>query len=380
MPLQPSASGSDPLRLSEIIAEFTCTREVYTSGSGTSTAPAGATFCIIKAWGGGGGGGAYDDVGGQPGLNGGGGGFIYKQIAVTGGSTQIGYSVGGGGAGGTGDGQGASGGDTTLSNAVSLTAGGGTGGIAGTAGPGGTTSGGDALSSSGSSNGNAGGQEFGGGTSSNSGTGSGGFGGSSPFQNGSAGQGGKVILEYYTDARKKASALYRSGTYVPDNALNGTIPTSGTIELTDYLSTSSVGLGVDVNLIADVGSTFSGQCSTSISFNTDGTYDGSATVISGGSGSSTSGTFTGRKWASGFGAASVPTDYWIYAEVIGAGVSLSGAATNTWLQLSSTRTWTNIAGSSDDVWALRIKIAASNGGTVIDEMDVDLESLAAGLN
>lgn len=379
MPLQSSASGADPLRLSEILAEFTCTREVYTSGSGTSTAPASATFCIIKAWGGGGGGGAYDDSISQIGQNGGGGGFIYKQVAVTGGSTQIGYSVGAGGAGGTGDNPGADGGDTTLSNAVTLTAAGGKGG-GGTAGAGGTTTGGDALSSNGSSNGNAGGQEFGGGTSANSGTGAGNYGGSSPFQNGSTGYNGKVILEYYTDARKKASALYRSGTYVPDNALNGTIPTSGTIELTDYLSTSSVGLGVDVNLVADVGSTFTGDCSTSISFNTDGTYDGSATIISGGSGSSTSGTFTGRKWASGFGAASVPTDYWIYAEVIGAGISLSGAATNTWLQLNSTRTWTNLATTGDDIWALRIKIAASSGGTVIDQMDVDLESLAAGIN
>lgn len=382
MPLQPSANTTNPLRMSEIMGEHTCTRLIYRSGTDTVTAPGGANFCIIKIWGGGGGGGAYNDTAAQIGQGGGGGAFVYKQLAVTGGSTTLTYSVGAGGAGGTGDGAGSAGGDTTITGGATLTAGGGSGGLAfpSGGGTGGSASGGDALSENGNSGtgniGSSGGAEFGGGLA---GYGAGGGGGTNPFQNGAAGENGAVIIEWYYSLfpSNKASQFYRDGFYVADNSLNSGIPTAGSFNLSSFLGTSAVALGPDVNLVAEVGQTANGQCSTSITFDSDGLYGGSATVTVGGTGQSATGSFTNRIWASGWGSGTSPSTYSIYAEVLVAGVSLSGT-TNTWLQMNTTRTWTNSASASDDYWELRFKI--SDGTNIIDQMDVVLESNAAGIN
>ena len=381
MPLQSSASPSNPLRLSEILSEFAGTRETYITGSGTSTAPAGADWCVVKAWGAGGGGAGYDNDTFAVGQNGGGGAFVIKAFAVTAGVTQVGYSVGVGGGGGISGGVGAgNGGDTTISNAVSLTAGGGQAGAAGPGGQGagGTATGGDPLSENGNSNGAAGGSQYGGGAAGFA-PGGGGAGGSSPFQNGTAGQNGKVIIEWYDTAELKASILNRGGTYVPDIQLNATVPTSGTTEFSDYLSGSSVGFGPDVQLVSEVGATFNGVAVTSVTFSSDGTYEGNCSYSNEGAGAFISGNFSARPWASGYGAGTDIANYWIYAETITSGTSMSGTR-DTWLQMNTNRTWTNSASAGDDFWELRFKIAASNGGTVIDEINIEFDSLGAGIN
>lgn len=121
----------------------------YTTGtSQTITAPADATFVVIKAWGGGGGGGANHTGAGDDGCGGAGGGFVLKRLPVTGGSTQFTYSVG---AGGTASSiNGGAGGNTTVSGGVTLDAGGGAGGTAlGSSSAGGIAVGGDEESEAG---------------------------------------------------------------------------------------------------------------------------------------------------------------------------------------------------------------------------------------
>jgi len=396
MPLQPSANTTNPLRLSEIIAEHACAREIYTSGSASVTAPAGVDFCIIKLWGAGGGGGGYYDEGFQAGGGGGGGAFIYKQIAVTAGVTSFTYSIGAGGTAGIGSGaSGGNGANSTITGGTTLTAGGGGGGGPALAGLGGVIAGGggDALSANGNdgtgNNGTSGGAEFRTGLL----YGRGGGGGTNLGQNGTAGTSGAVIFEWYFTSpnSRLASSLYRNATYVPDNALNSGIPTSGSFNLSTFLSTSAVGFTTDLTIgnsaaiTAEVGSTFNGRANTIITFNADGTYEASADLDNTGFGSFTSGTFVGKKWASGYGAGDLDSAlYYIWVEELAAGSGWIGPSANTWHSLNTERKWRVYAAASDNEVSLRFKIGIDtlNNGvyTEIDQMDVDLNSMAAGIN
>lgn len=176
----------------------------YTSGTGTITAPAGATSVTIKMWGAGGAGGAR-----IAGFSGGGGGGAYavKTMAVTGGVTQFTWTVPAQTAATALNTNGQNGGNATITGGASVTAGGGRGGQAsGAGGAGGTFTGGDAGSENGQAGGsivggNAGGVSQGGGTggieSSEPGNppGGGGAGGADDF--GSIGARGEICF-YWT--------------------------------------------------------------------------------------------------------------------------------------------------------------------------------------
>ncbi len=135
------------LQLSNLIgfgasAGFVPITNTYISGSGTDTAPSGASNCGLTSWGGGGGGGR--SVGTGAGGGAGGGKCASPTIAVAGGNA-LNYAVGPGGAGRTGSaGTGTAGTASTTS--------GGTGGFTGVAhnaggGPAGTSAAGGAASS-----------------------------------------------------------------------------------------------------------------------------------------------------------------------------------------------------------------------------------------
>src|SRR5690606_28610104 len=111
---------------------------VYTSGSGTWTAPAGVTSVKVECWGGGGGGGASTSAGWS---GGGGGEYASEVISVTPGNGYA-YSVGAGGAGADGppsDFTGDDGGNSTFGGTI-VVAHGGAGGLGATGGAGGTGS------------------------------------------------------------------------------------------------------------------------------------------------------------------------------------------------------------------------------------------------
>lgn len=150
-------------------AAFTPYTDVFTSGSATITAPAGATSCTIKVWGAGGGAGYgcnFALYGSGVGGGGGGGAYSERTLSVTGSVTQFFYSVGAGGIAGTTqnvppsgtEGSGTNGGESSVTGATvpspGIIAGGGGGGtgasisgfgpnaVQGTGGAGGTAEGG----------------------------------------------------------------------------------------------------------------------------------------------------------------------------------------------------------------------------------------------
>jgi hypothetical protein len=93
-----SVGDSTPSAASSAVTPSSVTRQVFTSGSGTWTAPAGVTSVEYLVVGGGGGGGAGSGTG--AGSGGGGGSVKTGTLVVTPGSAYS-YTVGGGGLGGT---------------------------------------------------------------------------------------------------------------------------------------------------------------------------------------------------------------------------------------------------------------------------------------
>lgn len=125
-------------------SNFTPTTVTYNSGSGTETAPTGASNVRIRVYGAGGGGGRYDT--GDP-RGGGGGAFVESNYSISGGQT-ISYIVGAGGAGaGVNNSPGIGGGFSRCSSGTKtitqMDAGGGVGGGNLSGGNGGNASGGN---------------------------------------------------------------------------------------------------------------------------------------------------------------------------------------------------------------------------------------------
>jgi hypothetical protein len=128
--------------LTGTVSLATYTTQVFSSGSGTYTTPAGCQAIVVKCWGGGGSGGGGNGSNAR-GTGGGGGGFCQKTIASP--SATYSYAVGAGGAAAAQGANGTAGGNTTFG---SLTANGGNGGSAASGGAiggsgGGSASGGD---------------------------------------------------------------------------------------------------------------------------------------------------------------------------------------------------------------------------------------------
>ena len=127
---------------------FTPVTRVYTSGSGTETAPSGASNVVIEIWGGGEcGAHSNKNIGGG---GGGSGGYSKSSYSITGGNT-LNYSVGTGGTGGYG----ASGTSSTVTSGTktitNMTANSGSGATILTAGSGGSASGGNLINTTGNS-------------------------------------------------------------------------------------------------------------------------------------------------------------------------------------------------------------------------------------
>ena len=141
----PATSTNRTLTLPDLtgtLSVATQTIQVFSSGSGTYTTPAGCKAILVKCWGGGGSGGGGNGSNAR-GTGGGGGGFCQKLIASP--SATYSYAVGAGGAAVGQATAGNAGGNTTFST---LTANGGLAGTAATGqalgGPsGGAASGGD---------------------------------------------------------------------------------------------------------------------------------------------------------------------------------------------------------------------------------------------
>jgi hypothetical protein len=127
------------------------TKQIFTSGSGTYTTPAGALYIVVRAIGGGGGGGGCAHVTNQASAAAGGGGGGYCELTIPSPSSTYSYSVGSGGAGGIGNNQGSIGGNSTFGSMTADGGGGGDGGpgsantntVNAQAGTGGSSSGGD---------------------------------------------------------------------------------------------------------------------------------------------------------------------------------------------------------------------------------------------
>ena len=151
------------------------------------------------------------------------------------------------------------------------------------------------------------------------------------------------ILAELVGSNVFASTLYRNGTYVIDIEPNASIPTSGGLFLSNFYGASAVGFGPNVILTSEVGNTFDGTAAVSITFNTNGTYEGNASFNNPGLNAYIDGNFAPRPWASGYGAGATPTNFWIYAETLVTGFGVLNGPRDTWLSLSSARTWSATA-------------------------------------
>ncbi len=112
-------------------------RQIFTSGSGTYTTPAGVTAIMVEVVGGGGGGGGSNGTGFGTGAGAGGGGGGYTRRLIVNPAASYAYAVGTGGGGGAGasSGSGSTGGTSTFGTGL-LSA---TGGSGGSGGPGSTS-------------------------------------------------------------------------------------------------------------------------------------------------------------------------------------------------------------------------------------------------
>ena len=167
------------------------------------------------------------------------------------------------------------------------------------------------------------------------------FGGSNPI----------AITEYY-----------RGGVNVPDTAANASIPTSGTISLEDFY-------GGD----ASAGATILLTNRTVVAVDTTSSL---RTLATGQLQTSDNGglsyTNITNEWATPLNAGNGAL-YEINVNPTSG--SVTGSATNTWLALSSTRTWTNITPNTDAVLTVQIRL---NGGAVQDTATITLNYTTVG--
>lgn len=398
--------SSGTINLSDVIEEFGIGTNnsvdlITTASTGTVTAPV-TGFVVVEVVGaGGGGGGAVTSS-----ITGGGGGsgaYAKELIYINSGET-LSYFVGAGGSGGEGPGgpingapgepsyvssgtksistiyvDGGGGGETAVSTD-------GTGGSAGSAV--------DANSNIGISyTGNAGFDGFDGGLGATApetigGAPAAGGGGDGKLNagNGTIGFNGAAKFTWYETTKNLRGYLKSANTNVPDFYKNATIPTSGTVELRDFLEGSAVGFSSDdLTCTADVGSTFTGECSTILRVHANGRYDLDGTVIVGGSGSSVTEALN-QQWCTANGNGGFePRRFYVKLEKLsGADNFAAGSSTvNTYIALSPgvSPTW-NLYATTTDAFILgdlRISTTSSDTGLVANAV-VNFNALAAGLN
>lgn len=158
-----------------------------------------------------------------------------------------------------------------------------------------------------------------------------------------------IVAEFGGTSPDGLDEYYRGGTYVPDITANNGVPTSGTISIEDFYGATNIVVEFDQAsyTVSDVEAT--GVAIASIILNTDGTIS-----ITGNSSSPTSGT-----WAVG----NVTGSDWEARLTVNSGTSPSGAATNTWLALSTGRAWSltrAIAGIVTGNYTIEVRDAATS--------------------
>jgi hypothetical protein len=305
---------------------------------GTVTAPTGATGCTVELWGGGGGGSSNP---GLAGYGGGGAAFVKRSFSVTGGSTQIGYTVAGMGSGGGPYSDGTDGPDSIINvpptlPTITLTAGGGKGGQTTAPGAAGTTSMtggipwdlGVAPTAGGISlGGNAGNVAGGGGTNGAPGNTPGGGGNDSGVTGGFGFSGGNGSVCFYW-----------------------TYPTNIVLSDQSALNNSLAGVGGTATATYQLASTGAASRTNSA---------GVLTAISG-------------EWLTSGTAA----DYEVYAEWGSGGGTTGGATPDTWLGLGTTRNFTLTAtnNSVQRELYIRIRLAATQAVVNFCTITVSVDS------
>ncbi len=402
MPLQSSGT----INLSDVIEEFgngtnNSVNLITTGSSGTVTAPV-TGFVVIEVVGAGGGGGGGSG-GGFSGGGGGSGAWAKELVYINAGET-LNYVVGLGGSFGEGPGGPIDGspGDPSYvySGTKSITTiycdGGGGGqtavGAPGNGGSGGSDSGANTnigLQYTGNAglDGTYAPANLGIAPEQISGATNAGNGGAGSSVNGFSGQNGAVKFTWYETTKNIRSYLRAANTNMPDFISNATVPTSGTMELRDFLGASSVGFKSNsFDVEADCGSSgFSNSGTAKLGFHANGRFDLDAT-INVGSGSITEA--LDQQWctANGIGGFEPRRFYVALFKTDGIGVDFEAgsAQVNTYIHLKSspsTLWWNVFAQSSDEFISGNLLVSTTNSNTgLIANATVNWSVLAAGSN
>jgi hypothetical protein len=404
MPIQSSGT----INLSDVIEEFgngtnNSVNLITTGSSGTVTAPV-TGFVVIEVVGAGGGGGGSTS-GGYSGGGGGSGAWAKELVYINSGET-LNYVVGLGGNFGEGPGGPTNGqpGDPSYvySGTKSITTiycDGGGGGQTAVGTHGADGSGGD------DSNANtniglqyAGNSGFDGVSGGNGGTApqqisgatNAGNGGNGSSINGSLGQNGAIKFTWYETTKNIRSYLRSANTNMPDFVSNATVPTTGTMELRDFLGASAVGFKANsFDITADCGSTGTnnvGNCK--LAFHANGRFDANATVSVGSGPGISVVEALDQQWctANGIGGFEPRRLYVALFKTQGVGVDFEAGSqqVNTYIHLKSspsTLWWNVFATGSDEFISGNLLISTTNSNTgLIANATVNWEVLAAGSN
>lgn len=402
MPLQSSGT----INLSDVIEEFgngtnNSVDLITTGSSGTVTAPV-TGFVVIEVLGAGGGGGGGSG-GGYSGGGGGSGAWAKELVYINSGET-LNYVCGLGGTFGEGPGGPIDGSQGDPSYVYSGTktittiyCDGGGGGQTAVGAPGNGGSGGD--DSGANTNiglqytGNAGldgtyaPANLGVSPEQISGATNAGNGGAGSSTNGFSGQNGAIKFTWYETTKNIRSYLRAANTNMPDFVSNATVPTSGTMELRDFLGTAAVGFKAnEFDIEADCGSIgFSNSGNAKLAFHANGRFDMDATITVG-SGSVTEA--LDQQWctANGIGGFEPRRLYVALFKTQGVGVDFEAgsAQVNTYIHLKSspsTLWWNVFATSSDEFISGNLLISTTNSNTgLIANATVNWSVLAAGQN
>lgn len=181
-------------------------------------------------------------------------------------------------------------------------------------------------------------------------------------------------------------AFLRNGTYVKSSDINSgsvgaTVPTTGTIKMSDLLGKSEVYITGHSVSAASTGAS-SSSCSATVRLRNDGTFTYATASTTAGS---TSGSYTGE-WLPGN---KNPSDYSVQAIWTLDPVSTGGTFTGTegagvWTSLSTTQTWTlatstNGTVDNEALGTLSLSIRNTSDSVVLDTANITLQSSSTGV-
>lgn len=397
--------SSGTINLSDVIKEFGIgtnnSVNLFTSGSGTVTAPV-TGYVIVEVVGAGGGGGGGSG-GGYSGGGGGSGAWAKELVYINSGET-LNYVVGLGGSFGEGPGGPIDGsqGDPSYvySGTKSITTiycdGGGGGqtavGAPGNGGSGGSDSGANTnigLQYTGNAgfDGTYAPANLGVAPEQISGATNAGNGGAGSSVNGFSGQNGAVKFTWYETTKNIRSYLRAANTNIPDFISNATVPTSGTMELRDFLGGSAVGFKSNaLAVITNCGGSGTNNSGTSeLRLHANGRYDLDGTITVGGGGGQTVTESLNQQWCTANGNGGFePRRLYVALFQLPESISLftgGSAAVNTWFQLTNSVTWTLSATGEDKYINANLCISTTSSNTgLISHANIEFEVIAAGSN